>query len=170
MFVLFVNFPRDLVDRGFMQRFVHPDEIAEVVVFDHDADVGYVRDAEDLAPAGALAEDFQVFRAVDIGSGMVEIRSGGQLQNIAAAEFKERENRHVSGGHGHSPVEIFPHAVDGVHGDGRNGAAAKQLDLVRLLFLFKVAEGVLLAPLPARKHEVQIHDAPHFVLDADVLL
>ena len=170
MLVLLVDLPGNLVDGAFMQRFVHPDEIAEAAVLDHIADVADVGDAEDLAPVRALAENFEVLRPVDIRRGVVEVGAGGELQDETAPELKEREDRHISGGYGHGAVEVFPHAVDGVHGDGGHGAAGEQFHLVRLALLLEIPDGVLPAPLLPGEDQVQGHKAAHFIFQFDDIL
>ena len=153
-----------------MQRLVHADEVAQAVFLDHAAHVADVRHAEDLAPAGALVEHFQVLRTVDVGCRVVKVRPCRQLQHEPAAQLEQRENRHISGGNRHRAVEVFPHPVDGVHREGRYGAALQQLHLVRLFLLAEIADGVFPCPLFPGEDQVQVYNPVHFVFNPhDVL-
>ena len=170
MLVLLVDLPGDLIDGGFMQGFVHPDEVAQLVLLNQDTDVADIGDAEDFAPVRALGEDLQVLRTIDIRCGMVEVGAGRQLQHEAAPQLKEGKHRDIAGGNGHGAVEVFPHAVDAVHGESGHGTAGKQFHLVLLFFFLKVADGVLPRPLLPGEDQVQLDDAAHLVLDADDIL
>ena len=170
MLILLMDLFGDIVDGGFMQRFVHTDEIPEASVLDHDADVADVGNAENFTPVGTLGENFQVLGAVDIGRGVIEIGTGRQLQDEAAPELEEREDRNIAGGDGHGAVEVLPHAVDGIHGEGWDGAAGQQLHLVRLARFAEVLDGVLPGPDLAGELQIQFDDAAHLVLDADDVL
>ena len=77
--VLLVDLPGNIIDGGFMQRFVDADEIPQLLFFDHTGQVRDVGDAQDLAPFRTLAEDLQVLRTVDIGSSVLKVRASRKL-------------------------------------------------------------------------------------------
>ena len=170
MFVLLMDLLRDIVQRGFVQGLVHPDEMAQILFLDHTGQVAHIGDAQDLAPFRALGENLEILRPVDIRRGMVEVRPGRQLQHEAAPQFEHRENPDIAGRNRHRAVEIFPHAVDRIHIEVRHRAAAQQLDLILLPLVFEVLDRVLLCPAPLLEFQVQLRQAAHLILNADDIL
>ena len=97
MLVLLMNLPGNFVDCGFMQRLIHPDKMAQLMILNHAAQVAHVGYTQDFAPRRTLGKHLQVLRPVDIRRGMVKVRPGRQLQHKAAAQLKHRENPHIAG-------------------------------------------------------------------------
>ena len=170
MLVLFMDFPGNIIDGSFMQGFIDPDEVAQLVVFDHAGEVRDIGDPQDLAPLRALGEDFQVLGPVDIGRGVIEVRAGGELKHETAPELKHGKDLHIARGDGHGAIEIFPHAIDAVHIEIGGGAVLQQRHLVLHLFLFKITDGIIPGPAFFFEHQVQVCQAPHLVFDADDIL
>ena len=170
VFVLLVDLPGDIVDGGFMQRFVDADEIPQLFLLNHPGKVRDVGDAQNLAPFRTLAENLQVLRTVDIGRRVFKVRTGRELQHETAAELKHGEDFYVTGGNGHGTVEILPHAVNAVHIEIGSGTMFQQGNFILLLLLFEVADGIILCPPFLFKNEIQVCQPVHFIFDPDDIL
>ena len=163
MLILRGDFLCNIAEGAFMEGLIDTDEIPELMMINHGSNIRDVPDAEDITPAGALREDVQMLRPVKIGRGVEMILRGGELQHEAAPELKEREDRNRSGGGGHGTVEILPHAVDSVHREGRERTALQKLDLIGLLFLSEIINGIVPGPALFFKGEIQGNEASHLV-------
>ena len=170
VFVLLVDLPGDIVDGGFMQRFIDTDEIPQLFLLNHPGKVRDVGDAQNLAPFRTLAENLQVLRTVDIGRRVFKVRTGRELQYETTAELKHGEDFYVTGGDGHGAVEVLPHAVNAVHIEIGGRTMLQQGNLVLLLLLFEVADGVILRPPFLFKNEVQVSQSAHLIFNPDNIL
>ena len=84
MLVLPADPGRDLAERALMQGLVHADKIPEPVLIYHRRNIRHVPDSQDIAPPGALLEDRQMLRPVQVGRRVVMIRACRQLKHEAA--------------------------------------------------------------------------------------
>ena len=130
-----------------MQGLIDADTVPQLMAVNHFGNVRHVPDSQNVAPAGALLENRQMLRPVDIRRRVIKIRSGRQLQHEAAPQLKQGKHPDRPGGGGHGTVKILPHSIHGIHGEIRQLPAFQQLHLVRLLLLREVIDGVLPGPL-----------------------
>ncbi len=152
-----------------MQRFIHPDKVAQFGAADQVVEIRHIHAVEQIAPVAGFGHHGHQLGRVHKGRGDGRIVAVGHQQHQPGGTRLQSKNLDMPGRREHRAVKVFRHAAGFIHVKEGIRPVVEQPGFVRAVVLCKIGDRLLARPALPNERLILRDDVAHFLLDGQHL-